>query len=211
MTLPSITSTTKAKSLLKQKSMAFGRLISGYPVSMAVTNKKSDITYRIANYSSDLFPKRNQDDLDGYFFVFLPAGDYAINEFTVSGMIYAGNIRANMNFTLKENSAVYLGTVTFEWQKTNNYLVVQKGIAEYKIKDEWDDAIDRLWRRFPELKEQGLNVIRGLINVPSGHPASSYMDDFNEEINLPNKDNEDEGGFKYQPLTSKDISKVSDK
>ncbi len=70
-----------------------------------------------------------------------------------------------MKFSVPENSAIYLGTVLFSWNTTNNYLVYQKGKVWYAVQDESEEAIKRFWRRFPELKEDGLSVKTGLIEI----------------------------------------------
>lgn len=149
--------------------MILGRLVSESPnyfISLGATNLQTKHKYTImAPPRAQLFSKHKEDNRDGYYFSILPPGDYKIYMIGYSDGFYSGSVNVDMNFSVPEHSAIYLGTVVFSWEKTNNYLVYQKGKVWYSVQNESEDAINRFWRRFPELKEDGLNIEVGLIET----------------------------------------------
>lgn len=167
--LSSIEKSDKARKYLEKNSMVFGRLVSdtqGYFLSLSATNLKTRHKYTITPPPrNQLFSKNKEDNRDGYYFSILPPGDYKVYLIGYSDGFYSGSVNVDMNFSVPEHSATYLGTVIFSWEKTNNYLVYQKGQVWYSVRDESEDAIKRFWRRFPELKEDGLSVKTGLIEI----------------------------------------------
>ena len=167
--LSSIERADKARKYLQKNSMIFGRLVSdspGHVISLSAMNLKTRHKYSIsAPPAALIFSKHKEDNRDGYYFSILPPGDYKIDQLGYSDGYYLGSMDIDLKFSVPEYSAIYLGTVRFSWDTTNNYLVYQKGKAGYFIQDESEDAMNRFWRRFPELKEEGLSVKTGLIEM----------------------------------------------
>ena len=128
--------------------MIFGRLTSpnnGLTFSLLATNQENKHLYTImAPPPGQLFSKQKEDNKDGYFFSFLPPGDYKITTIRYQNVSYVGSIKTDITFKVDENSAVYLGTISFSWKTTANYWFAQKGTVEYSVKDENRTAVARL-------------------------------------------------------------------
>ena len=168
--LNSIETTKSAQNqFMKNKSLVYGRLVSDnnqYEFSLTATGSSNNINYGISSPPSRyLFSKYKEDNRDGYFFVFLKPDDYKIKNINFGNGSYAGSVESEFEFNVPQDSIVYLGTFIFSWQGTKNNLVMKKGNVGIDVRDESDDALFRLWRRFPELKEGGLNVVDASLSL----------------------------------------------
>ncbi len=168
--LATVEQTEKARHYLKKNSMIFGRLAPespGFTFNLFATNQDTKHIYTIMP-AGQLFSKYKQDNRDGCFFSFVPPGNYRIKSMGFQDAGFVGDIKTDMSFAVPKDSAVYLGTISASWTTTKNYLIVQKGNVQYSVRDESRDAFSRLWKRFPELKDEGLNVVIDLIEIEGG-------------------------------------------
>lgn len=173
VTLSNVQNTPNARVLFKkQNSMVFGRLISqGYEVRLIAKNIQTNRTYEITPPARRaLFSKHKQDNLDQYYFSFMAPGDYKIFRIVFGNGIVTGAVDVDMEFNVAENSAVYLGSFAFSWNVTNNYLIFEKGNAQFSVMDDSEVATKRLWNRFPEFEAEKLNVVKNIIKMKNMPP-----------------------------------------
>ncbi|MBL8014475.1 MAG: hypothetical protein JNN05_11570 [Candidatus Omnitrophica bacterium] len=174
VSLSNVQNTPNARTLFKKKnSMVFGRAISqGLYVQLLVRNKQTKHSYEIAPPAQRaIFSKHKQDSMEQSYFSFLPPGEYKIFRILFGDGVRMGSVDTELTFTVAENSAVYLGSFIFAWEITKNYWLFEKGNIRYGVRDDSQEAIRRLWKRFPEFESEKLNVVVSLIRDCQRNPA----------------------------------------
>lgn len=201
--LGSIETIESAKKILKKRSLIYGRIISeapGYMFTMHVQNQQTKYKYSLTGEPANkLFSSHKQDNKEGYFFKALPPGDYKWTRGTFTDYGYIGDFKVDIDFIIPENSAVYLGTIIFQWSKMKNYLVMQTGNVSYKIADDNEIATYRLWNRFPELKGANLKVI---LNVLGSSDSDRFIKKIEGEV-ATDLNTRQEQDYKYESIKLK--------
>ena len=161
------------------KSLVFGKFAFALPLGgechVQFNNLETGKYHEINVKDGPLYIFRKKKEWTGYvektFFVELPPGNYRIKRIIISGWDrYSSNVHPMIEFTVKPNSIVYIGSMYYSFEKEKDYYFVRTGTGYYSIINQLDEATEELNNVYKNLKGA---IAVDLMQLPENMYSSS--------------------------------------
>lgn len=156
----------------KETSLVFGKTIFYLPLggqtSVRFKNIKTKKRYSISAQDSAFRGFKRNKNWDNQvkkdFFIELPPGDYRINLLRIlGGDMTVSDVHPEIDFSIPPSSVVYIGTLAYSFTQEHDYLWVKTGTGHTAILDERHKAIEKLRKKYPNIKE---DIVVNLMELP---------------------------------------------